>query len=297
MNFIGYDYYSDINSLVPNSNPSVLSSIILSNGIYDDFYLSKDPDEYKSGNSLWNGSTLISSDYNNQDLVGGNLPYILGDIIALRLKRREVGTFEWTGLYEHPVTDLEHVNFTYIDRYARGRETEYEYCIVPVTQDGIEQSYNIITIISDFSGAVISDRDSSYHILLEPSVVSTTKNRDVSVITTMNNKYPFVFYGSDANYYSGSFSGVAIKYDNDTYFDLKGSVHYRDEMLEWLTNGQPKILKMFDGRIWMINVNGGVTSDCSEHYDKVKVSFDFVEIGDSTNTEDLYNNNFTDYTV
>ena len=66
-------------------------------------------------------------------------------------------------------------------------------------------------------------------------------------------------------------------------------------MVDWLTNGEPKILKMHDGRIWMININGNVTLDSGEHFKKVRVGFEFVEIGDPASTEDLYNNDFVDY--
>ena len=296
MNFIGYDFYKGIDGFSSVSCGTNVSGISITNGIYDDFYLTKDPDKYKSDDLTWNEDTLIHVTF-DQSSSGGNLPYILDNIGSFRLKRREVGAFEWTGLYEYTITDINNINFTYIDKFAKGRNTEYEYCIVPVSKEGVEQSYNTIKVVSNFDGAVIADKDTMYHILLEPSVTSTTRNKDATVISTMNNKYPFVFYGSNANYHSGSFSGVVIKYNGNDSWDFDKSVEYRDEMTEWLTNGEPKILKMWDGRIWMINVSGNITSDSSEHPDKVTISFDFVEIGDTSSTEDLYNNGFVNYTT
>ena len=299
MNFCGYDFLKDADAFSPNFQDKLLAGVTISNGVYDEIYLTKDPDEYLQDTDDWNDNTLIFVDFNNQSTSGGNMPYVLSNIAYFRLKRREVGTFEWTGLYEHYFTDINDINFEYVDRYAKGNDTEYEYCIAPVSSEGIEQTYNTVKVISKFDGAVICDRNISYHILLEPTVDSVTRNREGTIIVTMNNKYPFVFYGSNANYYSGEFSGVAIDYDidgglNNFWFPDK-SVDYRDKMVDWLTNGEPKILKMFDGRIWMVNINGNVTLDNSDHYRKVAVSFEFVEIGDPSSTDDLYNNNFVDY--
>lgn len=299
MNFIGYDLLKDSNAFTPNLKAPLLAGATVSNGVYDEIYLSENPDEYKEDIKDWNNETLIFVDFDNQDTSGGNMPYILDNISYFRLKRREVGTFEWTGLYEHYFTDINDINFSYIDKYAKGNNTEYEYCIAPVSSEGIEQTYNTVKVISKFDGAVICDKSRYYHIMIEPSVSSTLKNREGNVVVTMNSKYPYVFYGSNSNYYSGTFTGVAIKYnpngDLSNYFSPEKSVDFREELINWLTDGEPKILKMFDGRIWMINVNGNVSSDYSEHFQKVRLSFDFVEIGDPANTNDLYNNNFVDY--
>lgn len=301
MNFCGFDFLRDSYSLFPKKNPANIAGFTITNGVYDEAWLSKDADEYKTDNRTWNDNTMIYVTFNDQSTSGGNLPYVLSNIAYFRLKRREVGTFEWTGLYEHHFTDINDINFEYVDRYAKGNNTQYEYCITPVSDEGVEQTYNTVIITSHFDGAVISDKNISYHILLEPSVDSTTRNREGTIVVTMNSKYPFVFYGSNANYYSGEFSGVAIDYDVDGALDSfwfpDKSVDYRDKMVDWLTNGEPKILKMYDGRIWMVSINGSVSLDNSDHYKKVRVGFEFVEVGDPADTEDLYNNNFVDYTT
>ena len=66
-------------------------------------------------------------------------------------------------------------------------------------------------------------------------------------------------------------------------------------MKDWLTNGEAKIIKMEDGREWLVSVDGNVEEDESEHIDKVGISFDFVQIGDYNNTDDLSANGLTAY--
>ena len=188
-----------------------------------------------------------------------------------------------------------YVLMDYTDLYASGRETKYEYAIAPVA-NGIELGQVKTEVISDFDGAIITDGNTVYHILLEPKVDSMEKVRTASVVETMGSKYPFLFAGSKANYYSGHFSGVGIRFDNEKCdFDINGGTDFRDQLSEWLTNGNAKVLKMFDGRTWVMGVNGNVSISCSDHYDKGVLEFDFVELGDITDENDMYNNGLSDY--
>ena len=59
-------------------------------------------------------------------------------------------------------------------------------------------------------------------------------------------------------------------------------------MKNWLSNKKPKILKFYDGRIWLISVTGGITDAGDSINDLRKISFDWVEIG-KPNSETLYN--------
>lgn len=181
------------------------------------------------------------------------------------------------------------------DHYARGRECEYEYAVSPVMTK-IELGYVKTSVKSDFDGAIITDGDKTYHICLEPKVESVEKVRSASIVETMGNKYPYLFFGNEANYYSGDFSGVAIRLDTTMdYFDINGGNDFRDELSAWLTNGEAKVLKMFDGREWLIGVNGNVKISCSEHYDKGTLEFSFVEIGDYESETDMYDNGLSEY--
>ena len=175
------------------------------------------------------------------------------------------------------------------DKFARGRKTKYQYMAVPVV-DEIEQVYTSTSAVSDFDGAWLIDKDISYYVGLEPAVTNITRNQEASVETTLGSKYPIVFYGSEANYYSGNFSGVIIKWDRDNdAFDFDGSIDYRETFINWLTNKKPKVLKMYDGRAWLMNVNGNVSYSDDDHPDKVEISFDFVETGDLNNGDNMKN--------
>jgi len=187
-----------------------------------------------------------------------------------------------------------YVSIVYVDKYATGRNTQYEYAIVPVS-DNDEQSYIKNTVRSNFDGAIIADTNTTYHITLDATVTGVTRNREASVVTTLSRKYPYVFHGGESNYYSGTFEGTGIEQLEGDEFDIDGGNEYRDTMIDWLTNGEAKVLKMNDGRAWLMCVNGSVSIDQSEHIDKGTISFEFVEVGDLFSDEDLYENELIDY--
>lgn len=293
--FLGIDIFSDSSSIGLNSFAATPSSFSLKNAVFDEAFLASDTSRFKSTDYKWDSDVLVFATFDSQNLEAGNIGTLGDKIQSMQLRRREVGKKDWTALIAYPIYDTDHLNFSFVDYFARGRKTKYEYSVNYILKDGTELPYISASVISEFCGAVISDSTESYHIFLDPSITSTTRNRQSNVITTLNSKYPYVFFGSSSNYDSATFSGTVIRNEDGDYWDFDGSYRYREEMKDWLTNGEPKILKMEDGREWLMSVNGNVDEDCSEHIDKVKISFDFVQIGDYDNSEDLSNNGLIIY--
>lgn len=286
-------YFACNDVLYCGGNPSV-AAISINNGVYNSVYLSNNPDEFNEDNAgeSWTDGTLLFADFDRQSLNGSNFEYG-SELYSIKLKRREIGyeNKPWILLYEQ-LAGHGNINFVYNDYFARGRGVQYEYALVPMLNNGTELPYIKTIVTSVFYGAVITDGNTSYHILLDPEITETNRNRQSSVVTTLNSKYPFVFFSGKSNYTSGSFSGTAIRYLGNDKFDPAHSHWYREDMIDWLTNGESKILKIEDGRIWMVVVNGSVKASNSEHPDKVTLSFDFTEIGSVNSDSDMKNNGF-----
>ena len=65
--------------------------------------------------------------------------------------------------------------------------------------------------------------------------------------------------------------------------------------MDFLTDGRPKILKVSDGRMWLINVDGGSVSDNEgDHWLHRMTSFNWFESGDCLNECDLYDADLID---
>lgn len=297
MSFFGYDFYDDGSSL-DNGLPTDVhfEKAVIKNCVADTLFINNGAElieDYES--AAWTNDTILNATFDG-NLLGGDISYTIDKLTSMRVKKREVGSTSWITLYEKELNTAEDLSFTFIDKYADGR-TEYEYAIVPLVGN-IEQTISAVKCYSEFDGAVITDGIVSYHVLLEPMVSSVDRVKNSSVVTTIGSKYPYVFFGGEANYDSGSFSGVAIEfiYDNCA-FDIENGTKYRKNFVEWLTNGRSKILKMHDGRTWMMSIYDNVNLGYSDHYEKMIISFPFVEIGSMKSSNDLYNNGFINCNV
>ena len=293
--FLGMDILSDEQSLSNSKLVSNLSSFSMKNGVFDELYISSDPNKFKKKEYDWAADTLILATFDSKTLEGGNIGALGSKIQSMQLRRREVGDVTWTTLAAYQVPDTNNLNFSFVDYFARGRNTKYEYSVNYILKDGTELPYISASVVSSFCGALITDGKTSYHVFLDPKVTSTTRNRQSNIVTTLNSRFPYVFYGSKSNYDTGNFSGTIIKNNGGNDWDFDNSYKYREDMKDWLTNGEAKIIKIEDGREWLVSVDGNVEEDESEHIDKVGISFDFVQIGDYNNTDDLSANGLTAY--
>lgn len=246
--FLGCDILNDSTSFNYKGFNSKLSSFSVKNAIFDKVYLSSNCNDYKKTDIEWNSDVLVFATFDSKNLEGGNIGDLGPKLQSMQLKRREVGSSKWTSLAGYLITDLDNLNFAFADYFARGRDTKYEYSVTYVLKDGTELPYISASAVSDFYGAVISDGVISYHIFLDPKITSVTRNRESNVVTTLNSRYPYVFFGSEANYDSGTFSGTIIKRIGCDNWDIANSYQYREDYVDWLTNGQAKILKIEDGR-------------------------------------------------
>ena len=209
--FLGCDILSDSTSFNFKEFNSKLSSFSVKNAIFDKVYLSSNCNDYKKTDVEWNSDVLVLASFDSKNLEGGNIGDLGPKLQSMQLKRREVGTSEWTSLAGYLITDLTNLIFAFVDYFARGRDTKYEYSVTYVLKDGTELPYISASTVSNFYGAVISDGAISYHIFLDPKITSVTRKRESNVVTTLNSKYPYVFFGSESNYDSGTFSGTVIK--------------------------------------------------------------------------------------
>lgn len=293
--FLGCDILNDSTSFNYKGFNSKLSSFSVKNAIFDKVYLSSNCNDYKKTDIEWNSDVLVLATFDSKNLEGGNIGDLGPKLQSMQLKRREVGSSKWTSLAGYLITDLDNLNFVFADYFARGRDTKYEYSVTYVLKDGTELPYISASAVSDFYGAVISDGVVSYHIFLDPKITSVTRNRESNVVTTLNSRYPYVFFGSEANYDSGTFSGTIIKRIGCDNWDIANSYQYREDYVNWLTNGQAKILKIEDGREWLMTVSDEVTIDNEDHPDKVNIGFKFIQTGDYNSTDDLADSGLTSF--
>ena len=80
----------------------------------------------------------------------------------------------------------------------------------------------------------------------------------------------------------------------DFEYNFENSWDYRNIIYDFLTNGNPKILKDNMGNIYMVAITGDAITEESDHPLHVISNFELTECGDAYYVGDLYDNNFID---
>lgn len=288
--FIGFEFCGDKNAISMTSpKTNEITEIKITNGIYDELFGSVNPNIKQDDNSkVWDFDTRFYAKFQN-NLIAGNIDYTASTVTAVRIKRRKINEHNWTTLYEIPINDNADFIFELIDRYAQGNQ-EYYYALIPVIED-VEGNINKNNISSEFSNYFILDKDIQYPIIFNTNL-NMQINKSIGVIETIGRTYPFVVSNGLTQYKTGTLKFSIAPFEN-CEIDNKEGLTYRNQFEEWIMNGNSKIIKDWTGQIYMINITSAVPIDYEIYY-LPSYEIQFTEIGSVFNSDDMYNNNFTD---
>ena len=221
-------------------------------------------------------------------------------ITNLLVKRQDVADVSgtWLTLYSQPITQASDMDFTFIDFLNQYGKT-YKYALVPLLtqQQGdidveIEGGYTVSDdVLSVFDGVFIANNNGSQKLKAATEYGDLETNQDVGVLTTIGGKYPFVVSNSNLNYHSGSISALIVPSDFYTSGDLDrlDIVERREAIEQFLTDKTAKILKDWNGNIWLITFVENVEVSFVDDYGMGlgTLSAKWVEIGDVNDQTDL----------
>lgn len=293
MIFLGYDFLRDKYCWQPTPTDFTnINNIRIENGIYDHMNITKDVDfDYTTElPGKWNLQTQFDADFNGT-ITAGNVDYILAQISSIKVKRRVKGTFDWMTLFTVPINKVSDVDFVRYDYIAKNNET-YEYAIVPVIGN-TEGEYSINSIKSEFYGIFITDNKSSYKFLEGASYSGNERSNQTGIFEPYGSKYPVVIKNGALSYDKGTLTGTVIKFDANQELDREGTIERLKAIENFLTEPTGKILKDFNGNIWLVSITDNIPVT---YYSEVgmgfaQVSFNWNEIGNATDSGDLYYNN------
>ncbi len=266
--------------------------------VYDKDTVKDDIDNYVFPEN-WNKFTVLNSNFNNHNLAAGNFDYMIDEVKSMIIKRRPHNSVEpYLPIFEKNIyTNTNEFNFTFTDYLVRNGK-EYEYILLPILKNGIEGTpihviYEDDISLIDFDGVFICEPNSAYesHLNIE---LTAQKNKPSSIITPIGQKYPYVLCSTENNYYTGTVKGLFVQYENGNHH-FEDSWDFREKFNEFLLNGKVKVLKYYDGRIWLVNIYDNVTNDRDGHDDIIISSFSWAEIGDISDIYALYDNGFISY--
>lgn len=296
--FLGFNMLGDLYALNPMpTNLQNITNVKIENGKYDHLWISRDAlsDYPEDIPTVWDYTTILNATFNGT-LHAGNIDFIGSQITMIRIKRRVKGDFTWMTLMEIPVNKVSDLQFIVHDNLNKYGVT-YEYAFVPVLGD---QEANYITneIYSEFNGVFICDTDTIFKYYYDVKYGTFTRQNKATVFEPLGRRYPVVVSNALINYTTGTIEGTVIT-DASVFgqqIDRVADVVNRDKLLDFLVNKKAKIVKDSNSNIWLIVVTGApqIKYDNNIGQGVAAVSFNFAEVGDANNSNDLYNSGLID---
>ncbi len=294
MIFLGNTFHGGENASYPPAvDTKKITEVQLSDGTYNHLVLTSDAAmEVGDISDEWDYNTKINATF-DANFDAGNTGFSLRNTDYVVIKRREVGSTHWVIIYAKEIHTVADFDISFTDKYARSK-TEYQYCVSSYT-NGIENSFILDNVYSEFDGYYIADKDCLFGTIYDVDGCDTSKNMANQVIRLLNSKYASVVSNSDINYESGSVTGSFIRMDEVTgEVRPDDGLRYRSSLKNRLVSKKPLILKIHDGRIWMIKVTGAPTDSMNGHQDLRSINFEWAEVGDVEDMQSLFENGLSD---
>ena len=280
--------------------PSTVENITgteLSNAIFDHFNVTRDTSIAPTMNKPleWTYETVLNTDFDGTTNAG-NLDYILQQISGIKIKRRIKGTFDWLTLKYIDISSLEDLSFTFND-FLNSYGVEYEYAFVPIIND-VEGEYIINSILSKFNGVFIGDAQQVFKFLYGTNYSANARNQQVGTFMPLGKEYPIIVANGVLSYESGTFTGTVLNddFEQNGQIDRAAIVSKKDVLKDYLTNKKPKILKDWNGNIWLVMIVGNIPINYLQGSGMgiPQVQFNWVEIGKADNQQDLFDAGIVD---
>lgn len=291
--FLNYNFCGDINCFDPfptNANQLTISKI--SNGIFDRINITADTvfTQITQIPTTWDFNTILNASFNG-NVDGGNIETMIENMSAIKIKRRVKGSFTWDTIKEVPITSSSDLTFIFND-VTNICNTEYEYALVPI-MGNVEGNYIIESVYSKFNGIYICDVNNLFKFFADVDYGSTESVQKVGVYEPFGRQYPIIVSNSLLNYETGRFSALVLPDDfkESRSLNRKDIVEKRNQIVSYMKNKQPKILKDWNGNAWIVVFTGNPQTDYAKEYGlgMERVTCDWTQVGDASNVNDLKN--------
>jgi hypothetical protein len=300
LSFCGYNFVEDMDAL--NFFLSLESNVTnsqLENGIYDYLDISKDvKTSYNIEEPSWSYDTILDCDFNG-NIAGGNVSYTLEQLSSIQIKRRlydPSNLGNWTVLCDIEVVNEGSIGFTMTDNLMPNGYT-IEYAIVPII-NGAEGLYITDNVESKFNGVYICDLDTMFKLYANVEYGDIINNQSIGVVETIGSQYPTIIRNNKIDYKKGSVKGklLGVNFETTRKINRNDVVTQINNYEKFLKNGKAKIIKDWNGNVWLITVVGAPTTTYDSNYGMgiASTNFEWVEQGKYSNQEDLYINGLSD---
>jgi len=273
--------------------PSSIGSayrIDLKNGKFDEVKVDTSLDIVNSFiKEDWSYFTTLLADFKNT-LEAGNISNSGMAIQKLRIKKRKIENLVWENIKDFDY-DIATINYEVEDFFIQSYQ-EYEYGICPVTEE-IEGKLNLNSIEPIFEKTFILDSDNVAILYYNLSYSEVENVQEKSILTTLgDSRFPTTL-NSNIDYKQSSIQSTLLSPATEQLngvISIKDEQIYRKNMIDFLKNNRPKLLKDGVGNYYCVmlkDVKEIPNNDTSRRL--YAVSFAWYEVAE-TDTQSLSDN-------
>ena len=204
----------------------------------------------------------------------------IGNVTSIAINRKRYDKTGWISIYTIPVTTVDDLKFNLFDITVLSGKSYY-YKIDVMVGNNILESQILDTVDCWFDGLFVGDFNQQF-IAGSNFSVDPVRNTQVAYVTTLNSRTPYRISNANTNYSSGSASGLFLKVTADGKKFIPDDDHsYSTSVLDFLTDGEGKVLKTHDGLGWYVSIDESPSSPYNDGYTGMNsIRFNWTEIGD-----------------
>ncbi len=271
-----------------------INYIELKNGVYDGLYLTKDVEHELTGEfpSEWDFDTIFWAKFNGSTNAG-NVDWNLDNTSHILLKSRTEGNFQWKTIVVKEVSRPEDFVINYPDYFTASGQS-VEYAIVPVLY-GLEGTYATAKASCRFTKMFLTEGHVVWGTEFTDGYCDTTRNIPSSTVELLNSRYPVFIRNTTADYDTGSCRGSFLPLVEDDDCEPAYSeqydyprIRYQRKFMDFISDGIPKLLKLPDGRLWLVQITPNPSDTANQAYNDREISWSWVEVGSVDSEADLY---------
>lgn len=279
---IGYDFMGYDDGAVFDSKNVVnkFYRLELLNAVFDEINVRTKTDTgCSSEKQEWQFDTKLLAKFQG-NLEAGNIQVQGNQIEFIQFKKRKIGDLEWLNVAILPY-ELDKLVYEYDDKFVEAGEI-YEYAILPLAYGGIEGEYVTDDIECKFDHTWLFDKDNNFKLMYNIEYGDIETVMPSNTYEPLGSKYPIVSYNGELDYRRGVIKSLLIA-DNSTNgkIDVRQEKLLRNNIINFLKNKKPKIIKDSSGNYLLISIIGNPKLVPNNNLSRLlyEINFEFIEIG------------------
>lgn len=289
---IGYDFLGDAKSISDTRiHFEYIDEVRVKNALYDEVMFKNGYEEFNRQRDDWLYSTVLLAKFRG-NLEAGNIG--LGDkpvgYIEIRKRKiEELNNWELVGRVSYESGK----RFYFYDDLTESGQY-YEYALIPITKNELGQDVEgepvKKAIFSDFEDIFILNKDNKLKIAYDVELSNMERVRKIHAVETLGSRFPIISSTASLNYTRGQIRAKLIsdrnkdRINNGENFDKRAEMKFREQSIDFLSDKSDKILKLPDGKMYLINISDNISWDMPNDWGRNVINFamEWMEVDEVT---------------